>query len=296
MSIASKRFTAALQLRRLAQTPLTFTNWPELLSGVARARLGGGPPTLTFRTRDDQVITIPNAGGARVPVYEVFAEDCYDLAWFLGDLADRPIHVLDIGAHVGTFSCWLGRVHPGASVDAYEPSPDTSQFLRRNVEANGLASRVTVHEAALAGKTGWAMFDQEGAGSGMSHLAGIHDEADGTGRVKTVSFDDVVASADTPFDFVKMDCEGGEYELVYASHPESWESVQRLALEYHAIPGQSWEELRDWFARVGLHVIRDSPGTPGLGVAWLSREPLAKTRQQGGGLRNWVLGRSRSEA
>ena len=274
MSIGSKRDFVALEARRIAQTPTAFSNWPELLSGVARSRLGGGPETLTFRTRAGQSIAIPNAGGARVPVYEVFAEDCYDLAWFLGDLADRPIHVLDIGAHVGTFSCWLGRVHPRATVDAYEPSVDTAQYLRRNVAANGLAHRVAIHEAALAGETGWAMFDRSGAASGFNHLASVDANGDGGTQVETVSLDDVVAQAVDPIELVKMDCEGGEYDLVYASKPASWQSVQRLVLEYHRVPGQSWEELRAWFADVGLHVVRSSPGTPGLGVAWLSREPL----------------------
>lgn len=274
MSLASKRFTAALAVRRIAQTPRAFSNWPELLAGIVRGRFGGGPPTLTFRTRGGQTITIPNADGARVPVYEVFAEDAYDLSWFLGDLAERPIHVLDIGAHVGTFTCWLCRVHPHAVVDAYEPSSDTVPFLRGNVAANGLADRVTIHEAALAGETGSAMFNQRGSGSGENRLAVTAPGGGGAALVTTVSFDDVVTAAEVPIEFVKMDCEGGEYDLVYASKPESWETVQRLALEYHVVPGQAWEELRDWFAGAGLHVVRNSPGTPGLGVAWLSRQPL----------------------
>lgn len=274
MSLASKRFTATLEARRVVQTPATFTNWPELLAGVARARLGGGPETLTFHTRQGQVVTIPNAGGARVPVYEMFAEDCYDLRWFLGDLADRPIHVLDVGAHVGTFSCWMGRVHPGATVDAYEPSVDTVKYLRRNVDANGLADRVSVHEAAVTGESGWALFDLTGAASGFNHLAGNSGDETGATRVEAVSFDDVVKAAAHPIEFVKMDCEGGEYDLVYRSSRSSWQSVQRLVLEYHVVPGQTWEELRAWFASAGLHVVRHIVGTPGLGLAWLSRQPL----------------------
>ena len=274
MSLASKRFTAALALRRVVQTPRAFSNWPELLFAIIRGRLGGGPPTLTFRTRAGQTMTIPNADGARVPIYEVFAEDSYDLDWFLGDLATRPIHVLDIGAHVGSFSCWLGRVHPTAIVDAYEPSPDTFRFLRANVETNGLSERVTVHEAALAGETGWATFDVGGSASGMNRLAATGPQRGDAARVRTVSFDDVVAGAETPIEFVKMDCEGGEYELVYSSNRGNWQTVQRLVLEYHAVGGQSWDELRAWLADVGLHVVRDDPGTPGLGVAWMSRHPL----------------------
>lgn len=260
------------QLRRIWQTPKTFTNWPDLLAGLARERFGKGPGTLTFRTRGGQTITIPNAPGARVPAYEVFAEDCYDLRWFLGPLLDEPIHVLDVGAHVGTFSLWLGKVHPNATVDCFEPSADTFEFLVRNLEVNGLSGRVQAHQKALAGEAGWATFDQHGAGSGHNHLA--FGEVQGSAsQVQTVTFDDVVAAARGPVRLVKMDCEGGEYDLVYRSSPESWASVQRLVLEYHTVEGNSWEELRSWFADVGLHVLRDHRGR-NAGTAWLSRTPL----------------------
>ena len=268
------------QLRRIWQTPKTFTNWPDLLAGLARERVGKGPGTLTFRTREGQTISIPNAPGARVPAYEVFAEDCYDLRWFLGPLLDEPIHVLDVGAHVGTFAMWLGKVHPTATVDCFEPSSDTFEFLRSNVAGNGLADRVHVHQKALAGEAGWATFEQHGAGSGHNHLA-MGDTVEGAAsRVETVTFDDVVAGARGPVRLVKMDCEGGEYDLVYRSSPASWASVDRLVLEYHTVEGNSWEELRSWFAEAGLHVLRDERGR-NAGAAWLSRTPLRDPEGRG---------------
>jgi FkbM family methyltransferase len=260
-------------VRRILQTPSAFANWPSLLAGLAAEKVGKGPRTLTFRTRGGARITLPNAPGARVPAYEVFAEDCYDLRWFLGDLIDRPIHALDIGAHVGTFSTWLCQVHPSATVDCFEPSPDTSDYLRRNIEANGLADRINVHQKALAGETGWAEFDLRGEGSGHNHLV-MGDTAIGSAtRVETVSFDDTVAAARGPVALVKMDCEGGEYDLVYKSTPANWESVERLVIEYHDVEGESWEELRAWFAERGLHVLRDLRGSH-AGTAWLSRTPV----------------------
>ena len=44
-------------------------------------------------------------------------------------------------------------------------------------------------------------------------------------RTTTTTFDRAVADAPAPFDVVKMDCEGGEYALVYASSPRNWQSV-----------------------------------------------------------------------
>ncbi|MCX6395580.1 MAG: FkbM family methyltransferase [Propionibacteriales bacterium] len=269
----SRTRAAVYRFRRLVQTPQAFSNWPGLLVGMAREEVAEGPEILTFHARTGQTISIPNAPGARVPVYEVFAEDCYDLRWFLGDLIDRPLHILDVGAHVGTFSTHLTSIHPGATADCFEPSPDTFQFLKSNIEVNGNSDRITPHQKALAGETGFAIFDLQGAGSGHNHLA-FDDRVDGSGvRVETVSFDEVVAGARGPVELIKMDCEGGEYDLVYKSSKESWANVQRLVLEYHTMPGESWEELRAWFASVGLHVLRDERSKI-AGTAWLSRTPL----------------------
>lgn len=256
--------TVAYQARRLVQTPRTFANWPAVLYGMARGR----PDELTFRTRSGVTVTCPNRPGARVPVYEVFAEDCYQLRPFLGPLLDRPIQVIDIGGHVGTFSCRLTQLHPHASVLAFEPSPTTAGYLRRNVAQNGVADRVRVCELALAATSGSARFRDNGAGSGMNELAGSG------AQVRTISFDDAVAAAGAPVDVVKIDCEGGEYDLVLASSPASWACVQRVVLEYHPVFGHGWAELESFFAYVGL-TVQQIGTLDGYGAVWLSREPLA---------------------
>jgi FkbM family methyltransferase len=262
-------------VKRVAQSPAAFSNWPRVLSDMARERFGGGPETLSFATRTGLTIDCPNRPGARVPIYEIFAEDCYRFDWFLGALRDRPIHVLDIGGHIGTFACRLAQLHPSARIDSYEPSPTTAAFLRRNVERNGFADRISVVEAAIASTTGYAELDDNGAGSGLNGLVSAgHGSTATSTKVRTVAFDEVIAGIGAPVDVVKMDCEGGEYDLVYGSSPQNWESVQRVVLEYHSVPGQSWEELRSWFAERGLTVQAHVASGVGLGSAWLSREPL----------------------
>lgn len=260
--------------RRLLQTPRTFTNWAPILKDMALGRGGRGPDSLTFRTRSGMRIDTPNRPGARVPVYEIFAEDCYRLEWLLGPLRRRPIQVVDIGGHVGTFSCRLAQLHPDAAIMTFEPSPTTASYLRRNVEQNGVADRVTVFERALSSTSGPAVFDDNGAGSGLNGLMSAGHSGTGVAtEVQTMSFDDVVKAAPAPVDLVKIDCEGGEFDLVLGSDPASWESVQRVVIEWHPVPGHSWPELRDFFTGVGL-AVRDEDVFGQHGCVWLSRDPL----------------------
>ncbi|MGA8171579.1 MAG: FkbM family methyltransferase [Methylocystis sp.] len=55
---------------------------------------------------------------------------------------------LDIGANVGTFTVLASGVC-GAATWAFEPDPNTSVHLKRNIEINKLDALVTVHQCAL---------------------------------------------------------------------------------------------------------------------------------------------------
>lgn len=253
------------QLRRVPQTLRAFSNGPAVLTAMLRGP-GRGPDELTFVTRDGLRISTPNQPGARVPVYEVFAEDVYDLPWFLGPLASTPLHAVDVGAHVGCFAVSLAHLAPRASITCFEPSTSTAAYLRRNVQQNGLVGRVTVSELAVSDRAGVAQFADNGAGSALNGLT----RSGGT-EVATTTFDQVVAEAGEPVALVKIDCEGGEYDLVLGSSPASWDAVQRVVLEYHPHAERGWPDLRDWFAERGLAVVRHTPLTADQGTAWLSR-------------------------
>jgi FkbM family methyltransferase len=259
--------------RRVTQTPRTFTNWPEVLRDMALGRTAKGPRSLTFKTRSGVRIDTPNRPGARVPVYEIFAEDCYRFEWTLGPLLRRPIEVLDIGGHVGTFTVRLTQLHPQAQVNTFEPSATTAEYLQRNVTQNGVGDRVTVHQRAVSSVSGVAVFDDNGAGSGLNGLRSAGHSTGVATEVETVGFDDAVANVGAPVDVVKIDCEGGEYDLVLNSKPESWATVQRVVIEWHPVDGHSWPELRDFFAGVGLEV-QDEDAVGQHGCVWLSRDPL----------------------
>ncbi len=283
MSLVARRDSVQYELRRIAQTPKAFQNWPELLAEMGRQRVVGRKASaeLTFVTRSGVRVSCPNRPGARLAVFEQFAEDCYDISRFLGRLTQRPIHVLDIGAHIGAFALHLAFVNAQATVDCYEPSGNTAKFLRKNVADNRLDTRIRVFESALSAELGWAVFEDNGAASVHNGLVRAdsrlvpHHAADTPGvatRVPTGTFDGAIAVAPTPVRFVKMDCEGGEYDLVYASSPLSWASVERIVMEHHPVTGHKWNELRAWFERVGLRVVAHRAERTELGTAWLSRD------------------------
>jgi FkbM family methyltransferase len=262
-----------LAVRRVRQTAARFDNGWQLLRDMARQTVTGTPEELTFRSRGGAVITIPNRPGARVPIYEIFVEDEYRLAWFTADLGPAPV-ALDIGAHVGCFSVAFAQLHPFGRVDAYEASPSTAAYLHHNVDDNGLGDRVHANNLAVQAVAGRLELADNGAASG--HNGVLHLTATSTNvTVRSVAMSEVLTISGRSADLVKIDTEGGEYDMVLGSRPEDWAGVRRVVLEYHALPGHSWDELERFFRSAGLQLVRREEFGPGLGMSWLSRDPLA---------------------
>ena len=281
MNIGRRLELAGHDAKRVVQTPRAFRNWPALLKDMAGAQLGRGAAELTFRTKAGPVLSCPNVPGARLPLYEQYADDCYRLRWLLGPLADRPLQVIDVCAHIGSFATHVASLHPRTRVECYEPSPQSARYLRRNLEQNGMSARTRVHELALAGEEGSALLDDNSGGSVHNGLVRNDrrlvdgDDAVLTRHavpVTTTTFDRAVAACPRPPDLVKLDCEGGEYALVRASDPANWASVQRVVIEHHPVRGESWVELGAWFETAGLRLVRHVGTDAGLGTAWLARD------------------------
>ena len=261
-----------LAVKRVRQTVSGFENGPSLLLAMARQSVTGRPEELVFKVDRDCSITVPNRPGARVPVYEIFVEDEYRLDWFTADLGDAPV-ALDIGAHVGCFSVAFARKHRDARVDSYEASPSTATYLDRNISDSGLAARVHGNNLAVQGVAGSLELADNGAASGHNGVLHLTEDARRV-TVRSISMAEALQVSGRSADIVKIDTEGGEYDMVLGSEVADWAGVRRVVLEYHDLPGHSFEELEEFFAAAGLNVVHREKFLPRLGMAWLSRDTI----------------------
>lgn len=261
---------AAYIAHRIRQTPVLVRNFPRVLLDLAASDTRWRRPEMTFRLRNGYTVVSPNADGARFPVYEIFADDAYRMQELASGLSDDAT-VLDVGGQIGCFSLAVAKTMPNASIHVYEASPTSASYVSRNVEANDLGSRITVHACAMSGEEGTFTFVDSGTASGHNGLTA----PDGLGQEVTVpatTFDEAVKSAGGPVQIVKIDVEGAEYDIILKSDPASWADVRKVVMEYHPLPGHSLTELTDFFSAIGLEQVRHDPGLrAGLGVMWLAR-------------------------
>ncbi len=203
------------------------------------ARAVAGDPRLSsvaFRV-GEHTITLRDVEGSPMPamVLEEFARGMYGLTgrhFAPGDV------VIDVGAHIGAVSVVVATLNPQARIYAYEPSSSNYAMLLANLAANGVHNVVPV-QAAVSGTAGtlelvWSPLQTAGASASLDAAGrqALVDQGWSRETVPCVTLDDVFATHGIDrCAFLKLDCEGAEWEI--ARQARALERVDAMALELH---------------------------------------------------------------
>lgn len=252
-------------------------NWPSVLLSLTGGHIAVMrrllPKQFTLITRSGAILRAPDSRAPRYPVIEVLVDDAYrldELPW--NATRSHGLRVLDVGAHVGSFTVAIAARYPNAQIVSYEPSPTTFAYLEMNIRANGLESRVSGRQVAVGATTGNAHLHESEVGSALSTLVAAMASDDTSAiAVDVVAIAAAISTSRGP-ELVKLDCEGSEYGIILDSDPLVWKGVSCLLLEYHPVPGHSWEQLKDRLQSFGLGCSwHKESATENLGMAMFLR-------------------------
>jgi FkbM family methyltransferase len=180
-----------------------------------RGRLDGA---WRVRMRDGSIFELPRRSAM---AWSAAFEGDYDellLARMLPFVRPQSV-VLDVGASLGLWTVPLARAAAArdAEVWAFEPSPNNTPWIARNVELNGLERTVTIRETGLGEEPGelTLVSAEYGVGNAAIDLGGLaatleqrRPEKFPSVRVRVERLDDIDLPA--PVSFVKIDTEGFE--------------------------------------------------------------------------------------
>lgn len=159
----------------------------------------------------------------------------------------RPTDVVvDVGANIGAFTVPAATAAYRGRVIAVEPDADNFRLLTANVRRNGCRNVAAVRQA-VAGQTGRVRLTVDRNSSG--HRIGPADEAGAT--VPAVRLSDLLDAHQVDrCDFLKLDCEGAEFDILESMPPADFDRIRRIALEYHADVEQKRERAAELIRRL----------------------------------------------
>ena len=168
--------------------------------------------------------------------------------------------VIDIGANIGMFALWTEPQIPRGRLICIEPNPRALECLRMNVRRNDLRNVTVVPAAAgrehgtmeLVYYPGWEAMAHSTAvdapwflsGSRMGRLARwlmqrLFRHADHATPAQPIEVQLAPLShimeehGVATVNLLKIDCEGGEYDVMRSLDAGHWARIERVVIEYH---------------------------------------------------------------
>lgn len=185
---------------------------------------------------------------------------------YLEFIPDEPIsRILDIGAHYGYFSLWLQSRHPEIELSSLmiEPSPSCARSLHNLANQEILDGRFSYLQRAIG------LPDSESSPFyDRSHMAGSRyslSQSEKAIQVQNLSEADLVEKLEAPYDLIKCDIEGSEWEFLN-NFQNLIKKSKYLLLEWH-----SWHEGGGGFSQIekSMHsldfsMVRSSEPVPAI--------------------------------
>lgn len=163
--------------------------------------------------------------------------------------------VVDIGGNIGSFAVHAAAVRKAGRVIVFEPHPVNFGLLERNVDSNGLGRVITCVNEAVSGTGGSALLFEDAANPGGHSLSGVSTAASRSVEVRCTTLAEVLDRYGLDrVNYLKIDCEGAEYEILEETPDEVLARVDRVSMEYHEREGRRVEELGERLQGVGFQV------------------------------------------
>jgi hypothetical protein len=233
--------------------PLPGSNWAEIGANAGAAQA-------TAASRNRLRIECP---GALIDAAhkEIWYRDDYRLR---ADPLPRGATVIGIGANIGMFALYAAASGERASTPT--AFADSFALLRRNAERNRMDAIIPCRSPSPAKPVRARCTCR--AGTACTRCSAIPAQCTSSASRSPTPSPATASSAAT----LKLDCEGGEYEILLATPAEIFARIRRVALEYHDwMTAHHHDELRALLERHGFAVTSRDHASSRTGYLFAKR-------------------------
>lgn len=226
------------------------------------------PEPTTFATPAEEFEWMKDIPGYWGMYKEVIMHNSYHL--LREHIENRP--VIDIGANIGCFS--LLAAHMGAkNILAVEPVSNTFNDLRNNIKRSNYKNISAIKYAVTDKDEDYVKIPiQLDSGHNSMYKEDVNNQFE---IVETITLNKLLSKLGADKDvYLKLDCEGGEYDILLTASKEDMKKIDSITLEMHGDMHPTYkgfEILQNKLTEFGytryheeqvFYITADASGTP----------------------------------
>jgi FkbM family methyltransferase len=228
-------------------------NWYEIVKDYLRYYFG-------FENQNNMIVCFKN--GIKLKTSRKSKKEVADIGlivdiWFSETYTPSGFEIkkgdviIDIGAHKGYFSIYAAyKTGKHGKLYCFEPSPQSYEYLVDNIRLNDLKN-VFPFRFGVCGKKGLKKLNV--SVSSASHS--MHTNGNEVIEIECSTLEDIFNKNHiSKCDFLKVDCEGAEYEIFYNTPLEILGKIDKISLEHHKVEGHTYHQLATFLEKNGFQV------------------------------------------
>jgi len=240
--LKAKRGQASLKC--LFLMPKYIQNWP---SSMLKELFLSKNRFIQYRLKNLLKLTIRAKSYDKFIVQEIYTGS-YDIA--LKELPKSPV-VIDAGAHIGVFATKVVKDYPLIDLFCVEPITENLKLLRKNLDDNNLSNSVTIINGLLSKEEGIkTIYGRKEHSAGFN----LYMPTEVKYKVRSYTLESLMLEHKiTHCDLIKLDIEGGEYEVLNNTPSHVFQRIKSIIMEYHPFPKESADiiGLSDFLSKNG---------------------------------------------
>lgn len=230
-----------LTFKFAAYAPFIFKNFFEYYLDLLRLKKGR---LIVYKLRNGLSYMCKSGTFSKDIISEIFIDKVYNPNHLDIEIKDRD-NVLDIGGHIGIFSVLASKKAVYGKVFTIEPNKESFNFLKKNIEINKCVN-IRPFNFGLSDETKDAVLYKRPSTPGSGSVFWIWgakllntNELDEE-KIKLMSINDFLSKEQIPqINFMKIDCEGSEYNILYSMEKRYLHKIRNVVIEYHNIMGNN---------------------------------------------------------
>ena len=195
-------------------------------------------PLVYFKLTKKDYVIFETRSGLKIKI-RVNSTDLMALThvWMIQEYSgdDFPISnddvIIDVGAHIGLFALFASQFCKNGKIFCYEPIKENYKILIENIEMNQIQN-IFPNNLAVTKETSRVKIFLNDDQSGHSMFIQNKNFVE----VDSKSLSDIfIDNGIKECDFLKLDCEGAEYEIIESLPSDLFTKINKTAIEYHMV-------------------------------------------------------------